>query len=1010
MTVLFCDVTSFTALGEQNDPEALRGAMDRYFATARGVIESHGGVVEKFIGDAVMAVFGLRAAHEDDAVRALRAAHELQNPPEDRKADAPTNAGGIGALRLRIGVSSGEVIARTADDGQAFVTGDTVNVAARLQQAAKPGDVLIDEPTMQLARAFAAFEPGGELDLRGRQARTRAFRLVSVNRTTDRPSRAEATQLVGRATELKQLTDALDRAGNERRPYLFTIVGAPGVGKSRLVRELASSNPTLSGRCLPYGEGITYWPIREVADAIVDGEGTPSDLVAALDARLAHEPDGALIAARIAATVGWTDETIPADESTWAVRRLFEAEATQAGRLVIVVDDIQWAEPRLLDVIEHVLDWARDAPLLIVCLARPEVLDIRPTWGGGRINATALLLEPLRGDAARAMVAQLADTSVVPETVERILEVADGVPLFIEQIVAALGERGLSDAPGGASRVPIPTTIQSLLQARVDDLPDDERRLLAAASVIGESFDRTAVGALAGVDDSVVDQALLGTMRRQLTGPQPDGGAGTFRFRHLLIRDAAYERMPKSERAVLHERLAEWLTSRRAEQLGVEEIIGHHLEAACRYRSQVGLPSDPGLIASAIHHLRAAAVRAQRRGDWAAAGTFVRRALALVADDAADRMDLMGELGETQYRAGDYAGAIESLDGAIALAGKSHDRGAEFRFRALRAEARRATDPAGGSAEARALTAIDREAIKHDDRALVAFWELQSGLADYDGRLSDGIAAIGRALEHAKRLGDPAILERLHDFQIHLSLFGAAALDDVGRQIERRLSEIEPGSLRYSQALARSALVTGLRGDVEGARRILDEAAAIHGGVSTTQAFGAERDTRAAIEAAAENFPAAEAAVRDICTAFEQTGDKYFASTYLAALASVVAQQGRPEEAKRLAARADDLAAPDDWWVWCYGAIARTYAALSDGMHGDALALSSKAVEIADQHEVLGLRGDARMARAAALHAAGDTGGAKAVLEEARDLALGYGALLEVRRAERAMERLGPGR
>ncbi len=440
VTVLFCDVAGFTTLSEEMDPEALRRLMNRYFATAKRIVESHGGTVEKFIGDAVMAVFGLPTIHEDDGVRALRAAAELRDGLDG------SAAGEVRKLRVRIGVSTGEVVAGAAESGQAFVTGDAVNVAARLQQAAEPGEIFVSHATAALGREAATMEPVGQLELKGKRGPVAAFRLLNVTPVSQELRRQPATSLVGRNDELAQLQAGLDHATKERRPYLFTVIGAPGVGKSRLVAELVtrSRTPMLRGRCLPYGNAITYWPLLEIVQAAANmtddqPEETPMKRLAD---RLAGQSDGALIASQLAATVGWTDSPVPPEETAWAVRRFLEAEAS-TGPLIVVIDDIQWAQPSLLDTIEHVVDWGRDAPVLFVCIGRLELHDVRPTWGSGKINAIALLLEPLTSDGVRRMVEQLLESRSLPgPLVERITVASDGVPLFIEQIVQLLVERG----------------------------------------------------------------------------------------------------------------------------------------------------------------------------------------------------------------------------------------------------------------------------------------------------------------------------------------------------------------------------------------------------------------------------------------------------------------------------------------------------------------------------------------------------------------------------------------
>ncbi|HLI77439.1 MAG TPA: adenylate/guanylate cyclase domain-containing protein, partial [Acidobacteriaceae bacterium] len=454
VTILFCDITGSTALGESTDPEALRSLLARYFERMKGIIESHGGTVEKFIGDAVMAVFGVPQLHEDDALRACRAALEMQAAlPE------------LG-IRARIGVNSGEVVTGTAER---LATGDAVNVAARLEQAAPPGDILIGEETLRLVRdtvEVAATEP---LSLKGKSEPVPAFRLLAVNELAARP--ASAAPMVGRGRELDRLQDAFAQAVEDRSCQLFTILGSAGVGKSRLAAEfLTQGVPGLDGtrvlraRCLSYGEGITYWPVVEVIKQI---DRSPADPYA--DAAVQS-----LLGERAAATT--------ADEIAWAFRLLLEQEA-QSQPLVVVFDDIHWGEETFLDLIEHVADLAQDASILLLCMARPELLEKRPAWGGGKWNATTVLLEPL--DAAETDELLDALGGVSDEMRERIRQAAEGNPLFVEEMLALIRE-------SGGEAIAVPPTIQALLAARLDQLAPEERTVLEYGAVEGRVFHRSA--------------------------------------------------------------------------------------------------------------------------------------------------------------------------------------------------------------------------------------------------------------------------------------------------------------------------------------------------------------------------------------------------------------------------------------------------------------------------------------------------------------------------------------
>jgi len=394
VTVVFCDVTGSTALGEQLDPESLRRVMGRYFDEMRMVVVAHEGTVEKFIGDAVMAVFGIPVLHEDDALRAVRAAEEMREKLGELNEELERDWGV--RIQVRTGVNTGEVVAGDASSGQRFATGDTVNVAKRFEEAAPAGEILLGDSTYRLVRDAVEVEPVAPLELKGKVEPISAYRLVKVEAGAPGRARRLDSPMVGRERERAVLHQAYQRAVGERACHLFTVLGAAGVGKSRLVvdflDELGERATVVSGRCLPYGEGITFWPLLEVIRNLY-GE----DFLSGLAGRLAGDENAELISERIEAAVGVGDGAGLPDETFWAVRKLFEAHAGERP-LVVVFDDLHWAAPTFLDLVEHIADWSRDAPLLLVCLARPEFLDGRPNWGGGKFNATSVLLEPLNED------------------------------------------------------------------------------------------------------------------------------------------------------------------------------------------------------------------------------------------------------------------------------------------------------------------------------------------------------------------------------------------------------------------------------------------------------------------------------------------------------------------------------------------------------------------------------------------------------------------------------------
>jgi class 3 adenylate cyclase len=485
VTVLFSDVTGSTSLGERLDPEAVRRVMARWFEAARGVLERHGGTVEKFVGDAVMAVFGIPVLHEDDALRAVRAAADLRDELDRLNAGLERDHGV--QIEVRTGVNTGEVV---AGEGQTLATGDAVNVAARLEQAAAPGEILLGARTLSLVRAAVEAEPVEPLALKGKAEPVPAFRLKSVRRDAPGFARRLDAPMVGRDGELAQLAQAYRRAIEERAPYLFTVLGTAGIGKSRLTYEflagVRAEATILRGRCLPYGDGITYWPLSEMLQ-----EAAHHELRARLLELLAGEPDAELIAGRLAGTLGAAGPGATSEETAWAARKLFERLARERP-LVIVFDDLHWGEPTLLDLVDHLIDWSRGAPILVLCLARPELLEVRPGWGGGKLNATSILLEPLSEEQAVELIEGLLGENPLDAVVRaRIADAAEGNPLFVEQMLAMLREDGAD------VELAVPPTIQALLAARLDRLGREERAVIGRASVEGKVFHRSAVAELA---------------------------------------------------------------------------------------------------------------------------------------------------------------------------------------------------------------------------------------------------------------------------------------------------------------------------------------------------------------------------------------------------------------------------------------------------------------------------------------------------------------------------------
>jgi class 3 adenylate cyclase/tetratricopeptide (TPR) repeat protein len=759
VTVVFCDLVGSTPLGEATDPEVLRELMGRYHAELRSILERHGGTVEKFVGDAAMAVFGLPQVHEDDALRAVRAAVEMRDA-----------VGELG-LEVRIGVNTGEVVAGT---GETLVTGDAVNVAARLEQAAEAGEVLLlGAATERLVRDAIRAEAVAPLTLKGKSEPVPAFRVLELLDDVPAFTRVLETPFVGRADEIGQLERALTAAVEERSPQLVTVVGPPGIGKSRLAREVLERARTrvVVGRCLSYGEGITYWPLTEIASQIGD-----------VRAALGDTGDAELAALRIGVALGTVETIASPEEIAWGFRKLFEALA-RTKPVIVVFDDIHWAEPALLDLIEYVTTFSQDVPLFVLCTARPELFELRPAWTAPKPNSTVLTLEPLAGADSEALVAGLGDVS--DEARERIVEAAEGNPLFVEQLVAMQAETTDGE-------LEVPPTLNALLSARIDRLGDEERAVVERGSVEGRLFHRGAVAELLPEPQRpAVGSHLLTLIRKELIRPDRAAlpGDDGFRFGHILIRDAAYEALPKRQRAALHERYADWLASKLDDD-APDEIVGYHLEQAYHYGVELG-GGDPGLGERAALRLASAARAARTREDLAAAINLLRRAVALVPDGHL-RPGLLAELGTALMQTGDYSDINEVLEEAEALARASENAHVEWLARVELAFLRIRREPEGAAdlavREGEAAIAAREPAADHE--VLAKAWKLIADAHLLRSEARQESEALERGLEHARQAGDLTLEVELVIRSVPPILFGSVPVAEAMVSADRILARL----------------------------------------------------------------------------------------------------------------------------------------------------------------------------------------------------------------------------
>jgi class 3 adenylate cyclase/tetratricopeptide (TPR) repeat protein len=878
VTVVFCDLVGSTALGERSDPEVLRDLMSRYHAELRTILERHGGTVEKFVGDAAMAVFGLPQVHEDDAIRAVRAAIEMR--------DAVARIG----LRVRIGVNTGEVVAGT---GETLVTGDAVNVAARLEQAAGPGEVLIGAATERLVRQRLHAEATEPLALKGKSEAVRAFRVLTLLDDVPAFTRAIAAPFVGRREELERLEAALERAVETRVPHLATIVGPPGIGKSRLARELIgrAQARVLVGRCLSYGEGITYWPLQEMVSQIGD-----------VRAVLGEAPEGDLAALRIAGAIGDADTPCTPEEIAWGARKLFEAMAA-ADPLVVVFDDIHWAEPTFLDLIEYVTAFAQGVPLLVLCMARADLFDRRPTWTAPRPNVTVLTLEPLSSADSAVLATDLGET--MSGTIERIVETAEGNPLFVEQLVAALAEDG--------DGLEVPPTLQALLSARIDRLAESERAVIARGSVEGRLFHRGAVAALLSEQDrAAVGGHLLTLVRKELIRPDHAvvPGDDGFRFGHALIRDAAYDEIPKRQRAVLHERYAEWLASR----LGADapdEIVGYHLEQAYRYGAELGA-ADPVVGERAAERLATAGQAARSRGDMRAAGNLLGRAAGLVPGGARRPAFLVG-LGEALHATGEIEPARSVLEEAAALANAAGDDHVEWLAR-IELAATGFESESGGSeaALAEAKAALDARGPVGDHEVLARAWDLVATAHNWRGRVAEWQHASEQAVAHARETGDLALEVQMVTQSAPPIVYGSVTVQEGLRYADDLLVRL--GHVPEVQGLT-AHVRAHMRARLGEFERAFEDANAYRHhirelGQETLYAHTANCTWDVCLWA--QDWPRGEEALRESYEMLERMGMKISLATVAAHLGEAVLHQGHIDEAERRSVESEGLGAGDD--------------------------------------------------------------------------------------------------
>jgi class 3 adenylate cyclase/tetratricopeptide (TPR) repeat protein len=760
VTVLFCDLVGFTAASEAADPEDVRARIRPYHARLRQEIERYGGTVEKFIGDAVMAVFGAPAAHEDDAERAVRAALRVLEAIEELNEQDP----GL-ALQVRIGINTGEAVVALGarpEEGEGIVTGDVVNTASRLQGAAPVGGIAVSEQTYRATERVFDYEQLEPVAVKGKMDAVAIWRPLRARaRFGSDVIRTHATPLVGRELEKPLLIGTFERSAQQRSCQLVTIVGEPGVGKSRLCAELfqyIDERPELvtwrQGRCLPYGEGIAFWALGEIVKAecgILESD-SPQEAEAKLERALpADDPDRPWLKARLEPLVGAGREPASQEESFTAWRRFLESLAAK-GPTVLVFEDLHWADPAVLSFLEHLADWSEGVPLLVLCTARPELYEQHASWAAGLRNATTINLAPLTEDETARLIASLLERAVLPaETQRALLERAGGNPLYAEEFVRLLADRGrLADTEE------VPGSVQALIAARLDTLAPERKSLLQDAAVLGKVFWAGALAEMAGRELREIEQALHELSRKELVRPARTSameGEAQYGFWHLLVRDVCYAQIPRAARAVRHRAAAAWIEGKAGDRVDdLSDVLAHHYLAALELAHAAGETQDVLEVeGKAIRYLTLAGERALAL-DVDRAERNLAHALALAPSGHPERASLLERWAQAAEQRNRPQEAKAALEEALAIYREHGESAAVGRVLTALAPVLRILGGAPEEALAEALALLEAQPPR---RELVAVHAQLAGARVVASAYEEAIASAERALALAAQLGEP---------------------------------------------------------------------------------------------------------------------------------------------------------------------------------------------------------------------------------------------------------------
>ena len=982
VTAVFADVVGSTALAERFDPETFRELMLAFLERMATVVERHGGVIEHLAGDGVMGVFGTEVAQEDDAVRAVRAGAAMFEELKALNAEVEPRLDA--RLEMRVGVNTGTIVVGRHVAGRMVSLGDTMNVAARLQAWAPAGALVIGEDTYALVRHDVEAEPAGELDLRGRREAISAYRVVGASAReaavplADRP-------LVGRGRELSLLTVAFERSVARGSPEFLTLLGDAGAGKTRLLAEVVERYQgralVLVGRCLSYGEGITWWAIAEIvrqAAGITEADDSSSaraKVAAALDG--ADAADAAT--SELAQLIGIESASESGDQLLWALRLLLTSRAAQ-GPVVVVLEDLQWADEQLLDLIERLASQL-DAPVLLACTARFELLGRRPGWSDA--CPTTIRLGPLPDTEIDAMVEELVGAALPEPTRARLVELAAGNPLFVEQFLHMLIDDGhllrTDDGwrvAGDLDALEVPPSIEATLASRVDHLEERERASAEFAAVMGMEFWANAIAEMSGAD---VADSLAGLSRKLVIEPVRRRGAAEdlMCFRHLLLRDAVYEAIPKARRAVLHEQAGDWLVGWTEDRRGeAEEIVGYHFEAAARYHGELlgGAADAERVAAKAAEHLMEAGNRAGSRQDDVTAAQFYARAVALVGEQDSARLEPLLALGTALVRGGETTRAGDALGELRRRAARDGDPRTDAEVRILELSLRRLTDPVWwaehGRSGAAELTGVFQEL--GDDLGAAKAWHLLGKAHSDRGEQAAAQEAFEHALEFARRAGDDGVEAWIRYWLLQVAVFGPAPCERVAARAREDLDWARARGNRALEGstLARMGEMLSRAGQAEEAAAAFESAHLIFEELAQPAHLAYLPISTASVEPLYSDPAGAEAELRAALAHFDSIGAKHIAATVAPMLASAVVRQGRTGEALALTRRAEEIAATDDLDAQVKWRLARVEVLLATGELAEAERLAREAIAAAEPSDTIILLADSLAALGAVMRAA----------------------------------------